>query len=455
MSKTRFYNFTDAISNDIDSRRSISNNTNNDENNEDNDDDSEFLQDIPYSSSSLDRSSIGSIPWADDAIKQNQLDWEQVERMLIGEEPLPEEQDLRNEILEWQQKFPILLERKNVMDLSEKKFSKKDLDNPQTGESRTLNLVDDLVSHLSLNSSDEDDRYDELDTPTAVPQRFDNFGDHILVKRSPTKKSYLDRLSAKMSLLRVTALPLHTSQHIDAIKASPQQISTKRENSGTSNSLHIQKQHKNKVFEPQQRFRMPPILNVLESRRRFRNLTSNKSFVQLTHVKPSYAKSAAVIRQSASNLPIGLQTRATPIFTSHHQDVWQKPLLATRVSSNFFNNRNTIILPSLNTQRVTVQQGRNSTTSSTGAGSKTHSFSNSNFASSPSSSADIDLQPQYAASRFVSRWQQINAHHTSTSTGTVSTGRSISAAVHHHPRTDTGFGELYMPYNAYKQDGFK
>lgn len=467
MSKKRFYNFPEMISNDPHEENialSVSNNNHNEENNEDNEDDSEFLQDVPYSSSSLDRSSIGSIPWADDAIKQNQLDWEQVERMLCGEEALPVEPDLRNEILEWQTKFPQLVERKELRETGEKNF-----DNSKTNNGLTQNIDEDLISHLTLNSSDDEERYDDLATPTTIaPRRNETLESQFLGRKSAISKSYADRLSAKMALLRVTAIPLRPKHRNDSIKAIPQKTSTNREHSGTSSPLRLGKistsrpqstiqspglLHKNKLFDTQHRFRMPPILNVLESKRRFRDLASNKSFVQLTHVKAPHAKSAAIIRQPDNNLPIGHIPRATTIFTGH-QAVWQKPLIASRVSSNFFNNRNAIILPSLHAKGISAQQQRrNSTTSSTGAGTRTQSLSNSNVGSSVNSSGDFNLRPQNAVDRFVSRWQQINAN-TSTSTGTVSTGRSISA-VHHHSRADVGLRELYVPYNAYKHDGFK
>lgn len=467
MSKQRFYNFPAMISTDLHEENipiSVSNNNNNDENNEDNEDDSEFLQDVPYSSSSLDRSSIGSIPWADDAIKQNQLDWEQVERMLSSEDTLPVEPDLRNEILEWQTKFPQLLERKQAQEIVEKKFDASKADN-----SLTQNIDDDLISHLSLNSSDDEERYDELATPTTTgARRNEILESQFLARKSAISKSYADRLSAKMALLRVTAIPLRPKHRNDSIKVIPQQTSAHREHSGTSSSLRLRKistskpestmqspglLHENTHFDTQQQFRMPPILNVLESKRRFRDLASNKSFVQLTHVKAPHAKSAAIIRQPENNLSIGHTPRGT-IFTGHHQTVWQRPLIATRVSSNFFNNRNAIILPSLHAKGISAQhQRRNSTTSSTGAGTRTQSLSNSNVGSSANSSGDFNLRPRNAVDRVVSRWQQINVN-TSTSTGTVSTGRSISAAVHHHVRADVGLRELYVPY-AYKHDGFK
>lgn len=58
-------------------------------------------------SASHDGSSVNSIPWADDVIKQNQELWERVERMFYGEESLPDNDvKLSNEIREWTTHFP-------------------------------------------------------------------------------------------------------------------------------------------------------------------------------------------------------------------------------------------------------------------------------------------------------------------------------------------------------------
>lgn len=60
-------------------------------------------------SPSFDGSSVNSIPWAEDVVKQNQELWERVERMFYGEENLPTNDiKLRNEIIEWTNHFPYL-----------------------------------------------------------------------------------------------------------------------------------------------------------------------------------------------------------------------------------------------------------------------------------------------------------------------------------------------------------
>lgn len=56
--------------------------------------------------SSQGRSSISSIPWAEDAIKQNQEEWETIEQMFYGELPLPTNIKIREEFEEWMEKFP-------------------------------------------------------------------------------------------------------------------------------------------------------------------------------------------------------------------------------------------------------------------------------------------------------------------------------------------------------------
>lgn len=55
---------------------------------------------------SFDGSSINSIPWADDVIKQNKDEWENIERMFYGETELPGDEKLRSEIIEWTNRFP-------------------------------------------------------------------------------------------------------------------------------------------------------------------------------------------------------------------------------------------------------------------------------------------------------------------------------------------------------------
>lgn len=74
-------------------------------------DSDDLIEDFWFSSpnASFDGSSINSIPWAEDVVKQNQDLWESVERMFYGEQSLPEnDEKLRNEIIEWTTRFPYL-----------------------------------------------------------------------------------------------------------------------------------------------------------------------------------------------------------------------------------------------------------------------------------------------------------------------------------------------------------
>uniref|UniRef100_A0A1B0DHA1 DUF3719 domain-containing protein n=1 Tax=Phlebotomus papatasi TaxID=29031 RepID=A0A1B0DHA1_PHLPP len=68
------------------------------------------LSEVFYGSASdsVGRSSTGSIPWAEDAIRQNQEEWERIERMFYGEEDLPTDAKTRQEFLEWMTAFPHL-----------------------------------------------------------------------------------------------------------------------------------------------------------------------------------------------------------------------------------------------------------------------------------------------------------------------------------------------------------
>lgn len=73
-------------------------------------DSDDFNDDTWFTSAttSFDGSSINSIPWAEDVIKQNKDEWENIERMFYGETELPADEKLRNEILEWTNRFPHL-----------------------------------------------------------------------------------------------------------------------------------------------------------------------------------------------------------------------------------------------------------------------------------------------------------------------------------------------------------
>lgn len=74
-------------------------------------DSDDFIEDLWFTSpnASFDGSSVTSIPWAEDVVKQNQELWDRIEGMFYGEEPLPtNDNKLKNEIIEWTQHFPYL-----------------------------------------------------------------------------------------------------------------------------------------------------------------------------------------------------------------------------------------------------------------------------------------------------------------------------------------------------------
>lgn len=63
---------------------------------------------LNLSTSSQGRSlSSGSNEWLD-VIRQNQQDWEHIERIFYGEEPLPEDEKTRDEFQDWMLRFPHL-----------------------------------------------------------------------------------------------------------------------------------------------------------------------------------------------------------------------------------------------------------------------------------------------------------------------------------------------------------
>ncbi|KAH8242665.1 hypothetical protein KR032_000951 [Drosophila birchii] len=352
-------------------------------------DDSEFLQDVPYSSSSIDRSSVGSIPWADDAVKKNLLDWERVERLLSGEEPLPEQEpELRNEIADWQRKFPSLLGRR-TRSLRHHSF-----------DSQAREEID-SISNLSLNSLDDDDDDEEAEdgflTPTAdLQQRH-----HQPISRPylrPSQKKLVDLLDRD---LRVTSVSVKLLKRQRSQQHQPQMpISATTQSSA--------------------RLRMPPILNVLDTNRRFRGLLNNRSFVQLTQVQQK--------EQQQQH-----QAKSAVLPNQGNRSAWHMPMAASR----FFNNKNAIVLPSLNLGRhrelATTTATSSQSNSSGGGGHNSHGHSNS-------SSNRSTLHPFGLAS---------------VSSNTPSTGRSISAAVH-HPRSEfVPSSAFYIPYSASKFKAFK
>lgn len=74
-------------------------------------DSEDLIEDYWFTSpnASFDGSSVNSIPWAEDVVKQNKILWDSIERMFYGEEPLPEnDAKLRNEIIDWTTHFPYL-----------------------------------------------------------------------------------------------------------------------------------------------------------------------------------------------------------------------------------------------------------------------------------------------------------------------------------------------------------
>ncbi|XP_016981756.1 uncharacterized protein LOC108046549 [Drosophila rhopaloa] len=355
-------------------------------------DDSEFLQDVPYSSSSIDRSSVGSIPWADDAIKKNLLDWERVERLMSGEDPLPElqEPELRNEIADWQRKFPSLLGRRTAL-------------RHHSFDSQTREDID-SISNLSLNSLDDDDEDEEAEDGFLTPKAEEQHQPHHRSYLRPSQKKLVDLLDRDLRVTSVS-VKLLKRQRSQQYHQPPMPISSATNQSSA-------------------RLRMPPILNVLDTNRRFRGLLNNRSFVQLTQVQQKeqlqqqhQAKSAVLPHQG------------------HRSSAWHMPMAASR----FFNNKNAVVLPSLNLSRhnrdllATTTATSSQSNSSGGGGHNSHGHSNS-------SSNRSTMHPFGA---------------TSVSSNTPSTGRSISAAVH-HPRSEFApSSAFYIPYSASKFKAFK
>ncbi|KAH8383668.1 hypothetical protein KR009_009950 [Drosophila setifemur] len=355
-------------------------------------DDSEFLQDVPYSSSSIDRSSVGSIPWADDAIKKNHLAWERVERLLSGEDSLEEEQEpeLRNEIGDWQRKFPTLLGRR-TRPLRHHSF-----------DSQAREEID-SISNLSLNSLDDDEDDEEAEdgflTPTAER--------HHQPLHRPYQSSSQKLVDLLDRDLRVTSVSVKLLKRQRSHQAQ-MPISASQTQSSAN------------------RLKMPPILNVLDTNRRFRGLLNNRSFVQLTQV------------QQKEKLHQQHQAKSAVLTHQGNRSAWHMPMAANR----FYNNKNAIVLPSLNLGRhrdlATTTATSSQSNSSGGNGHNSHGHNQSHGHSNSSSTRSTHPFGL-----------------TSVSSNTPSTGRSISAAVH-HPRSEfVPSSAFYIPYSASKFKAFK
>ncbi|XP_030559885.1 uncharacterized protein LOC115761979 [Drosophila novamexicana] len=396
------------------------NNDNDDTNNEpepdaDKDDDSEFLQDVPYSSSSIDRSSIGSIPWADDAIKKNKLDWERVDRMISGEEALSElEPELRHEIADWQRKFPSLLARK-AKPLKPQSF---DSSRNTTGRNEVPDESGDIdsISDLSLNSLDDYDEGDEDEdddgflTPTVARQR-----DHEQL--IPSDRNYM---RPAKNLVAILDRDLHITSV--ALKLRRREHTQQPQAPITPQSATV----------PHSRLRMPPILNVLDSNRRFRGLLNNRSFVQLTQVQQQ-PKSAALTYASSAERRQQAGVRSA----------WNMPMAASR----FLNNKHAIVLPSLNRHRDFSTTATTSS-QSISSGSGAHINNIVTLGASPHGKGrDYNVQHSHQ--------NGLPLDQVTTNSTTPSTGRSISAAIH-HPRSQFATSSaFYIPYSASKFKAFK
>ncbi|XP_065372376.1 uncharacterized protein LOC135964188 [Calliphora vicina] len=381
-----------------------------------------YLQDVPYTSSSVDRSSIGSIPWADDAIKINKMEWERVEKMLSAIEPLTTaEDDLKKEILDWQKKFPKLLNKS--------KYKMKNL------SSDSLDI--ESLPSLDLSSDEEDE-----DKITLTRDRIADVS--ITPTPSIRKSSEEDNnLCQLMDNFTLNSAPLKLNQ-----RETNRTLINKRKCASSTSSYSLRSpptpiQQVPLATTATNRFRMPPILNVLDSRRKFRSLSQNKnpSFVQLTQIQQ--AKSAAVAQEQKS------RSR----YHTGHRSAWHVPLAANR----FFNNRNSIILPSISSRQQVIQQystqpTTTSTTSEMGNSNTTPSSSGprSNLLRSNNNSFTRNLSTKH---QLVLGGFTTNASTQTNSSNTTTSGRSISAAVQ-YPRVTT-FNALYLPYSASKFHAFK
>ncbi|KAM7364357.1 uncharacterized protein ACRADG_000883 [Cochliomyia hominivorax] len=394
---------------------------NEDEEEDDDDFDNQgYIQEVPYTSSSVDRSSIGSIPWADDAIKINKLEWEKVEKMLSGLEAITnEEDDLSKEILDWQKKFPQLLNGNKV-------YKMKHLSNDSL----------DIETLPSLEQTSDEEAEIEDKTLTRHHVADISVIPPATIRKSSEEDS--NNLCHLMDNFTLKSVPLKLNQ-----RETTRAAMNKRKCASSTSSYSLRSPPTPIQQVPlapnitSSRFRMPPILNVLDSRRKFRSLSQskNQSFVQLTQIQQ--AKSAVVSQEQKS------RTR----FHTGHRSAWHVPLAANR----FFNNRNSIILPSLSGRQPIIQQYSTQPTTST-----TSEMGTSNttpLSSGPRTNNNFTTQPLTTKRQFFLGDFSTNASSQTNTSNTTTSGRSISAAVQ-YPRVHN-YNALYLPYSASKFHAFK
>ncbi|KAI9584580.1 uncharacterized protein LOC119634887 [Glossina fuscipes] len=355
-----------------------------------------------YTSSSFDRSSVDSIPWTDDAIKLNSLEWEKIERMLRGVEEVTGDEDLRNEISDWQRKFPHF-----VSGIREGNLCQLGADATSAESVATLKLI-----------SDEEDDY-KVKGGQCI-QEYSSEAEDLSFTPSPLYGASSEDINILKLFEDFTLNAVPYTQRENIRKPyNNQPAYSKRTPASPAGRNHL---------------RMPPILNVLESTCRFRKLAKNKnqSFVQLTQV--NHAQSA-IIRQNEEIR--GNHTR---------HSAWHMPLLANR----FFSKRNSLILPTISTiQQKEVQQCISKPTTTTDRDGLAFSLNKSSAnVKSFTPNFNYHSQSSHTRNHILSRFPIPSSSQSNSS----SSLRSASAASQY---LKPSFNGLYLPYSAYKFKTFK
>lgn len=106
--------------------------------------------------------SASSLTWAEDAVRQNKEEWDKIERTLYGEEALPKDKALRDELLHWMHAFPHLringksaqMHYSSNLKPADPNYSEIFAIHPQTQSARTRQdfLESELEECLTINS---------------------------------------------------------------------------------------------------------------------------------------------------------------------------------------------------------------------------------------------------------------------------------------------------------------
>lgn len=299
-------------------------------------DESENWFSSPTSTSTNGRSSISSIPWAEDAIQQNQDKWEHIERMFYGEEELPSDSKLRNEFLDWMKMFPHIRVTGEQIPFhfdccaipSDENYEEIIAIDPPPFQS-SLNLQHGIGLRKNLNI---DSRKDEYKIPTN--RRLSAIDHYQLDKCIRITSGPI--LSRRNNFLKTDTTPkrpnrMNQKNQITAIREqSPIRIASVKSDfysrrninqptSNVRNTIYMESLSRPVTLSSNSLLKMPPILSIRgipSSRQPFMSGQSVKVLLHQPHFPPIQSQA---LRKGRVSLPI-----ITPLLTTGQHFVFER-----------------------------------------------------------------------------------------------------------------------------------